>query len=151
MVGFDTHVMRAVAFTPTPSTKALTTVDRFSVDSFFMMLLLCHKNPKLSRQFVAQYILLFVCICCTISCEMAGRPPKPEDEKRTATLRIRLTQDEMKIIEQASNGTKTSAWARSAILRSARRKATTIRVAWLKIADADVRERADNEESTISK
>lgn len=82
---------------------------------------------------------------------MAGRPPKPEDKKRTETLRIRLTQDEMKIIEEASKGAKTSAWGRRVILRSARRKATTIKATWLKMADADASEKTDNEESTVSK
>lgn len=81
---------------------------------------------------------------------MAGRPPKPEDEKRTATLRIRLTQDELKIIEEASNSTKTSAWARRVLLRSAKRKATTIKATWLKMADADATEKTDNKESNVS-
>ena len=82
---------------------------------------------------------------------MAGRPPKPEDEKRTETLRIRLTRDEMKIVEESSNGAKTSAWARCVILRSARRKATTIKAKWLRMADDDVTEKTDNVESTVSK
>ncbi len=50
-----------------------------------------------------------------------GRPPKPDDERKDSQLRIRLTAEERKAIDNASGG-KTSTWARDVLLRAAKRK-----------------------------
>jgi uncharacterized protein (DUF1778 family) len=50
-----------------------------------------------------------------------GRPPKPDEERRTAELRIRLTDDEREILDKAAEG-KTSTWARELLLKAATRK-----------------------------
>ena len=51
-----------------------------------------------------------------------GRPPKADDERKDNVLRIRMTQDEREILDQAADG-KTSSWARDVLLRAAKRKA----------------------------
>lgn len=51
-----------------------------------------------------------------------GRPPKPPDERKSAELRIRLTEAQRKALDEAANG-KTSTWARKLLLTAAKRKA----------------------------
>ena len=51
-----------------------------------------------------------------------GRPPKPDDERKSAQLRIRLTEEEREALDQAAGG-KTSTWARDVLLKAAKRKA----------------------------
>jgi hypothetical protein len=45
---------------------------------------------------------------------MAGRPPKPESERRTNILRIRMTDQERELIDAvaSANDEDTSSWAR---------------------------------------
>ena len=50
-----------------------------------------------------------------------GRPPKPDEERRSAELRIRLTEDERESLDDAAGG-KTSTWARDVLLKAAARK-----------------------------
>jgi hypothetical protein len=50
-----------------------------------------------------------------------GRPPKPDDERRTAELRIRLTDEERERLDDAAGG-KTSTWARDLLLKAATRR-----------------------------
>jgi len=54
---------------------------------------------------------------------MAGRHKKPEDETKTNTLRIRMTEGQRKIIDDAakSRGLETSTWARMELLALARK------------------------------
>ena len=52
---------------------------------------------------------------------MAGRPTKPEDQRRRRVLQIRLTDDESELIERSSKEANASAWAREVLLRAARR------------------------------
>lgn len=49
-----------------------------------------------------------------------GRPFKPDEDRRTAELRIRLTDDERELLDAAADG-KTSTWARNILLRAAKR------------------------------
>ena len=51
-----------------------------------------------------------------------GRPPKPDEERRSAELRIRLTEDERAALDNAA-GENTSTWARDVLLKAAARKA----------------------------
>lgn len=51
-----------------------------------------------------------------------GRPYKDPGERKSAELRIRLTEDERKSLDAAGGG-KTSTWARDVLLRAAKRKA----------------------------
>lgn len=51
-----------------------------------------------------------------------GRPPKPDDERKSAELRIRLTAEERAALDKAADG-QTSTWARDVLLRAAKRKA----------------------------
>ena len=50
-----------------------------------------------------------------------GRPPKAEDERKSAELRIRMTQEERELLDQAAVE-KTSTWARDVLVRAAKRK-----------------------------
>ena len=50
-----------------------------------------------------------------------GRPPKPPEERRTAELRIRMTEAEREAMDRAADG-KTSTWAREVLLRAAKRR-----------------------------
>jgi len=54
-----------------------------------------------------------------------GRPPKPADERKTASMKIPLTEGEKERIEQAATarGDKPVTWARDVLLRAAKRKA----------------------------
>jgi hypothetical protein len=56
---------------------------------------------------------------------MRGRPPKPPDERKTASMKIPLADDEKGLIETAarSRGEKPVTWARDVLLRAAKRKA----------------------------
>ena len=64
-------------------------------------------------------------ICCCYIYFMPnterGRPPKADDERKDAELRIRMTQEERKLLDQAAIN-KTSTWARDVLLRAAKRK-----------------------------
>ena len=51
-----------------------------------------------------------------------GRPPKADDERKDNVLRIRMTQEERELLDQAADG-KTSTWARDVLVRAAKRKA----------------------------
>jgi uncharacterized protein (DUF1778 family) len=53
---------------------------------------------------------------------MVGRPPKPDEERREGTLRIRLTKEERAVLDAAANGANTSTWARKVLLNVARRR-----------------------------
>ena len=58
---------------------------------------------------------------------MAGRPPKDDADRRDKPLRIRLTDDERKIIDTAAAdaGLTTSSWARGYLLHHALRSKKT--------------------------
>lgn len=51
-----------------------------------------------------------------------GRPPKPEEDRRTVRFEVRLTPAEVEDVKRAAEG-KTSTWARNVILKAAKRKA----------------------------
>jgi hypothetical protein len=52
-----------------------------------------------------------------------GRPPKPPEERRSAELRIRLTEAERARLDQAAaaHESETSTWARGLLLGTAER------------------------------
>lgn len=50
-----------------------------------------------------------------------GRPPKPPEERKSAELRIRLTEDERSALDHAA-GENTSTWAREVLLKAAKRR-----------------------------
>jgi hypothetical protein len=54
---------------------------------------------------------------------MAGRQKKPEADAKTYMLRIRMTQEERRLLEEAakSKSLETSTWARSELVALARR------------------------------
>lgn len=52
---------------------------------------------------------------------MAGRPPKPKEERRAQFLQIRLTDDELKLLDEASSDASISSWARDVLIRTAKR------------------------------
>jgi hypothetical protein len=54
-----------------------------------------------------------------------GRPPKPADERKTASMKIPLTDEEKGAIELAAKArdAKPVTWARDVLLRAAKRKA----------------------------
>lgn len=64
-------------------------------------------------------------IICCYSYHMTknerGRPPKADDERKDAELRIRMTREERERMDQAADG-KTSTWARDVLVRAAKRK-----------------------------
>jgi hypothetical protein len=66
---------------------------------------------------------LFFLEFCGYNGGMAGRPKKPEAEKRTNTLRIRLAEAERERLDKAAEekGLETSTWARSELLALAKR------------------------------
>jgi uncharacterized protein (DUF1778 family) len=49
-----------------------------------------------------------------------GRPKKSDEEKRENVLRIRLTDEERRIIDRAA-GSETSTWARNELLELAKK------------------------------
>lgn len=56
-----------------------------------------------------------------------SRPPKKPEDKKTANMKLPMTEAEKTLIEQAAavDGEKPVTWARNAILRVAKRKAKT--------------------------
>lgn len=54
---------------------------------------------------------------------MAGRHPKPEGESKSYMLRIRMTEDDRRLIEAAAKAKslETSTWARSELVLLARK------------------------------
>lgn len=60
---------------------------------------------------------------CCYNPLMAGRKKKPEGEAKTYMLRIRMTQDERSLMEEAAKAKslETSTWARSELVALARR------------------------------
>jgi uncharacterized protein (DUF1778 family) len=54
---------------------------------------------------------------------MAGRKKKPESERKTYMLRIRMTEEERKLLEEAAKARslETSTWARSELVVLAKR------------------------------
>jgi len=50
-----------------------------------------------------------------------GRPPKAKKERKSFMLRVRMTQEERKMLAGASGGNM-SEWARKVLLRAAKRK-----------------------------
>ncbi len=63
------------------------------------------------------------------------RPTKDEADRKTYMLRIRVTQNDRSTIEAAalSEGLDLSSWAREVLLRSARRKGSTVRAKWMRV------------------
>ena len=53
-----------------------------------------------------------------------ARPKKPDEKRRGYTLRVRLTESERKIFEEAAerNGLELSGWVRMVLLKAARKK-----------------------------
>ena len=53
-----------------------------------------------------------------------GRPPKPPDERKTASMKIPLAGDEKELIERAAlaDDAKPVTWARDLLLRAAKRR-----------------------------
>jgi hypothetical protein len=60
---------------------------------------------------------------CGYNDNMAGRPKKPDDEARGNVLRIRLTTEERKNLDEAakSRGLESSTWARMELLTLAKK------------------------------
>ncbi len=52
-----------------------------------------------------------------------GPKIKPEDEKQTKSILLKMTQLEYETIKSASSGSKLSTWARLVLLKAAKRKA----------------------------
>jgi hypothetical protein len=50
-----------------------------------------------------------------------GRPTKPDDERRSELIQVRVTRDELETLTEAADG-KLSTWAREALLRAAKRR-----------------------------
>ena len=50
-----------------------------------------------------------------------GRPPKADEDRKSAELRIRMTQEERELLDQAAVE-KTSTWARDVLVKAAKRK-----------------------------
>ena len=53
-----------------------------------------------------------------------GRPPKPEDERRSVGILIKLTEAERELLQRAAGDEKTITWARDVLLRAAKRRLT---------------------------
>jgi len=55
---------------------------------------------------------------------MRGRPPKPPDERKTASMKLPLADDEKELIERAARAddAKPVTWARDLLLKAARRR-----------------------------
>jgi len=55
---------------------------------------------------------------------MRGRPPKQPDERKTASMKIPLSEDEKNLIRLAAetDGAKPVTWARDILLRAAKRR-----------------------------
>jgi hypothetical protein len=54
---------------------------------------------------------------------MAGRPKKPDADAKTYMLRIRMTEEERRLLEEAAKAKslETSTWARSELVSLARK------------------------------
>lgn len=50
-----------------------------------------------------------------------GRPSKPEEFRKTNVLRIRLTESERALLDDAADEKDTSTWARNILIRAAKR------------------------------
>jgi len=50
-----------------------------------------------------------------------GRPPKPDEERKSYMLRIRMTEEQREVLQEASGG-NLSDWARDVLLRAAKRR-----------------------------
>jgi len=61
-----------------------------------------------------------------------ARPPKADADRKSNMLRIRLTEDDRQILDSAADlsGEDTSTWARTVLLRNAKRKSATIVTEW---------------------
>jgi len=57
----------------------------------------------------------------SISTFKKGRPPKPEEFRKTNVLRIRLTESERALLDDAADEQDTSTWARNILKRAANR------------------------------
>ncbi len=55
---------------------------------------------------------------------MRGRPPKEPEERKTASMKIPLADDEKGLIEKAAqaDGAKPVTWARDTLLKAAKRR-----------------------------
>ena len=51
--------------------------------------------------------------------KILGRPKLPKGEAKTEMVRARVTPSELKAIEEASNGSGVSEWARAIMLKAA--------------------------------
>jgi hypothetical protein len=51
-----------------------------------------------------------------------GRPPKAPEARQAGVLQIGLTADELELIEKAAGDEKPVAWARTALVRAAKRR-----------------------------
>jgi hypothetical protein len=73
----------------------------------------------------AENILLDLWPSCGYTYNLMGRPKKPQQERRDKPLRIRLTEAERSFINGAAQtySLDASAWARSLLLREARKVA----------------------------
>jgi hypothetical protein len=67
---------------------------------------------------------LFFSHSCGYNGNMAGRPKKADDEARGNVLRIRLTTEERKTLDEAakSRGLESSTWARMELLTLAKKR-----------------------------
>lgn len=52
-----------------------------------------------------------------------GRPPIPEDERRTDSMKLPMSESEKKLVRQAAEavGSKPVTWARDTLLKAAKR------------------------------
>ncbi len=50
-----------------------------------------------------------------------GRPPKPDEERKSYMLRIRMTEEQRKSLDDVAGG-NISDWARDVLLRAAKRR-----------------------------
>ncbi len=57
-----------------------------------------------------------------LSMSKMGRPELPDELRKDAELRIRMTREERELLDAAADG-KTSTWAREVLVRAAKRKA----------------------------
>ena len=89
----------------------------FPADSGFSHVIYCSNNIWPVNGLAQRF---FVAIIIRMAKER-GRPPKPDDERKAAELRIRLTEAERAELDGAAGG-KTSTWARDVLLKTARRR-----------------------------
>jgi len=72
-----------------------------------------NKIPALTGNFLWVFLI-----------SMRGRPPKPPDELKSASMKIPLAEDEKTLIERAAkaNDAKPVTWARAVLLNAAKRR-----------------------------